>query len=60
MDSLVVRTALTAHTCCQGPVTAVMLGPADSVLVVTSPQLRCSIEPRRLKLSVAGSPKGMV
>ena len=28
-----------------------MLGPADSVLVVTSPQLRCSIEPRRLKLS---------
>ena len=60
MVSLAVRTALMSHTCCQLPVTAVTAGPADRVLVVTSPQSRCSAEARRLKFSTAGSPIGMV
>ena len=59
-DSVVVRTPLIAQTCCQAPVSAVTLGPTENVLVVTSPQLRCSMEPRMLKFSTAGSPIGMV
>src|SRR6266446_3543747 len=45
-------------TCCQLPVTSVMLGPADSVRVVTSASWRCPTVPPRVSFSTAGSPIG--
>ena len=58
-SSLVVRTAFTCHTYCDGPLTMVKLGPALRVLAVTSASVCCSIEPLSDRFSSAGSPTGM-